>query len=353
MMRAWLGQVMAVFRLEIRKSFLSRRGLWFYLLAALPLVPIGGHALSEKSEAAQRAAYADPGFTPEKFDSIREGMSREELMGILPANQDRRVVTRGSRRHETIRWSDGKIGYQVNLRNGTVVHKRRDEGCDFGEDIRIFTSIFQFFYLRLGIFFGCVFVFMNLFRGELLDKSLHYFFLAPVRREIVVVGKFLAGLAATVTVFGLSTVLQLAVYYSHFSEPVLASYLSADGWRHAAAYVGVTALACLGYGSVFLASGVLLRNPLIPVAGVLLWEGINGLLPTWPRRLSMIYYLRSLCPVEIPITGDVPAPLAMLVLNVDPAGPVVAIGSVLVLALLLVALAARRSRTLEISYAAD
>ena len=42
---------------------------------------------------------------------------------------------------------------------------------------------------------------MNLFRGEVVDRSLHYYFLAPVRREVLVVGKYLSGLIATIALF--------------------------------------------------------------------------------------------------------------------------------------------------------
>ncbi len=53
--------------------------------------------------------------------------------------------------------------------------------------------MFQFFYLRGAIFFGCVGIFSNLFRGEMLEKTLHYYYLTPVRRELLVVGKYLRG----------------------------------------------------------------------------------------------------------------------------------------------------------------
>ena len=55
-------------------------------------------------------------------------------------------------------------------------------------------GMFQFYYLRAGIFFGCVGIFSNLFRGEMLEKTLHYYYLTPLRREVLVTGKYLAGL---------------------------------------------------------------------------------------------------------------------------------------------------------------
>ncbi len=71
---------------------------------------------------------------------------------------------------------------------------RRD---NLGDDSMVFAGVFQFFFLRLAIFFGCLGIFMNLFRGELLDQSLHFYFLAPIRREALMAGKFLAGVLAT------------------------------------------------------------------------------------------------------------------------------------------------------------
>src|SRR5215472_1683993 len=40
---------------------------------------------------------------------------------------------------------------------------------DIGEDTHVFAAVFQFFFLRLSIFFGCVGIFMNLFRGEVME----------------------------------------------------------------------------------------------------------------------------------------------------------------------------------------
>src|SRR5262249_24903805 len=69
--------------------------------------------------------------------------------------------------------------------------------CTLAQDTNILAGIFQLFYLRLGILFGCMGLFTWLFRGEVVEKSLHYYFLAPLRREVLVAGKFLAGVAAS------------------------------------------------------------------------------------------------------------------------------------------------------------
>ena len=60
-----------------------------------------------------------------------------------------------------------------------------------------FALIFQLFILRMATFFGCAAIFTNLIRAEFLDRSLHYYFLVPVRRELIVIGKYLAGVVGT------------------------------------------------------------------------------------------------------------------------------------------------------------
>src|SRR6266852_1054049 len=197
----WIVQTMAVLRLELRKTFFSKRGFWIYLVALAPVVLMTGHSL---------------------------------------------------------------------------VQMKTHRPCDFGLDTNIFATIFQIFFIRLGVFFGCVGIFMNLFRGEVLDKSLHYYFLAPIRREVLLAGKFLAGVIATGLIFTTSELLQIVVFTGSFSPNVRDLYLYQNhGLAHSAAYLGVTALACLGYGAFFLAAGMLFRNPILPAAAILIWEGVN------------------------------------------------------------------------------
>jgi ABC-type transport system involved in multi-copper enzyme maturation permease subunit len=59
-------------------------------------------------------------------------------------------------------------------------------------DTQVLAGIIQLYYFRLGIFFACMGIFTWLFRGEMVQKTLHYQFLSPVRREVLVVGKFVA-----------------------------------------------------------------------------------------------------------------------------------------------------------------
>src|SRR5678816_4572323 len=77
----------------------------------------------------------------------------------------------------------------------------------WGEAKIIYANVFEGLVLRTVVFFGCAWIFMNLFRGEIVDKSLHYYFLAPLRREVLLVGKYISGLVVSSVLFGLSTCL--------------------------------------------------------------------------------------------------------------------------------------------------
>src|SRR5437660_10226547 len=110
--------------------------------------------------------------------------------------------------------------------------------CSLEEDTRILAGIFQLFYLRLGIFFGCMGLFTWLFRGEIVEKSLHYYFLAPVRRELLVLGKYLAGMITAVFFFGLSVLLSFTLMYGHFGPAGKAYVFNGPGLGQLMSYMG-------------------------------------------------------------------------------------------------------------------
>ena len=66
-----------------------------------------------------------------------------------------------------------------------ALHSPMGIHCNLEEDTHIMAVIFQVYYLRLGLFFGCMGLFTWLFRGEIVEKSLHYYFLSPLRREVL------------------------------------------------------------------------------------------------------------------------------------------------------------------------
>jgi hypothetical protein len=216
-------------------------------------------------------------------------------------------------------------------------------------DTEVFAGIFQFFYVRFGIFFGCMGIFTWLFRGEIIEKSLHYYFLAPVKREVLLFGKFIGGLITSIAIFGSSVFASFAIIYGHFGPAGQYYVFNGPGMGQLLAYLGVTALACIGYGSVFLAFSLLMKNPIIPALLVLGWETFNPVLPTLVQRFSITYYLKQLCPVSVPASGL----MALFTVVSEPVSTFTAILGPIVLAGLVLVLAFKLVRRLEISYVAE
>lgn len=217
------------------------------------------------------------------------------------------------------------------------------------DDTRIFAYMFQVFYLRLGILFGCMGLFTWLFRGEIVQKSLHYYFLAPVRREVLVVGKFLAGLVTAGLFFGLSVLLSFSLMYAHVGAADPAYSLHGVGLEQLSAYLGVTLLACLGYGAIFVAVSLFIKNPIIPGVFMLLWETFHPVFPAFLQKFSVMFYLQQMCPVAVPPEGL----LTLFTVIVEPVPAWVAVPGLICLSLLVLVVACWRIRKMEISYLAD
>jgi ABC-type transport system involved in multi-copper enzyme maturation permease subunit len=220
--------------------------------------------------------------------------------------------------------------------------------CTIQGDTAALAVIFQF-YLHGAIFFACMGLFTWLFRGEVVEKSLHYYFLSPVRRELLVLGKFLAGVIASVLTFGFSVLLAFSIMYGHFGAPGRAFVFDGPGLGHLFAYLAVTVLACVGYGAVFLALSLVFKNPILPAAVVFLWESFHVVLPPLLQRFSVMFYLKQLCPVTIPPDGA----LALFTVVAEPVSPWIAVPGVLFLCSLILVFACYRIRRTEISYLAD
>ena len=218
--------------------------------------------------------------------------------------------------------------------------------CSIPSDVVTFAGIFQLYYLRLALFLGCVGVFSNLIRGEVLERTLHYYLLSPVRREVLLVSKYIAGLVISAGLFGVSVSLTFLLLGAHFGQAWQDFLFRGPGMGQLGAYLLVTVLACAGYGAVFMLAGLVIRNPMIPASIVWCWEAANAFLPSVLKKASVIFYLKSLSPVSVPVTG----PLAIVATTTDPAPAYLAIPGLLIVVALLLVLAARRATKLQISY---
>ena len=256
-------------------------------------------------------------------------------------------------RYRRMAYFDGKREAVLDFTDGKLVKKNIHLLLNFEEDRSIFAGIFQHFYLRLAIFFGCLGIFMNLFRGEVLDKTLHFWFLAPARREVLLLGKYSAGLIAASIIFAGGALLCFAVLMGFHDSVGVRAYLGNAGIRHLFWYVTASVMGCIGYGSVFLAAGMLLRNPIIPAAVLLGWESINSFLPEFLQKLSVLHYLQSLCPVPVPLDDTAPGLLRLLLAPAAPASRIGAIAGLILLTAFLLWIASIAVRRMEISYSTE
>ena len=163
-----------------------------------------------------------------------------------------------------------------------------------------YANIFQFFFLRSVLFFVCFAVFTYLVRGEVAERSLHFYLLAPLRRSVFLVGKYLAGVGAAGALALTSVLVQLGFAFLPAATVGGSDYLlGGPGTAHAGAYLLATALAVVGYGAVFVALALAVRNPMLPAAAILGWEWLNPFLPQALQKVSVIHHLQSLCPVPV------------------------------------------------------
>jgi ABC-type transport system involved in multi-copper enzyme maturation permease subunit len=227
-----------------------------------------------------------------------------------------------------------------------VAHPVAASRHSLGDDSTAYAAVFQFFYLRGVIFFGCMGIFNNLFRGEMLEKTLHYYYLTPMRRELLVAGKYLAGLGAALVLFVSSAVAAFLLIGRHFGAAYSDYIWHGPGLGQLGWYALSAALACAGYGAVFLMCGLRYRNPMIPAAVVYVWENLNPFLPSVLKKISVIYYLKGLTPVEVPV----PPPLNIMVVDADSTPAWLAISGLVALTLVLLAYSAFKAREGEISY---
>lgn len=217
---------------------------------------------------------------------------------------------------------------------------------NFGQLSEVYAGVYGGLILRTLVFFGCAWIFMNLFRGEVVDRSLHYYFLAPVRREVLVVGKYLSGLVATIVLFGITTVGSvLILFFGILPSEAARHFFDGPGMAHLFAYLGVTILACIGYGAVFLIVGLFFRNPIIPALMLYGWEWINFLLPPGLKKISVIHYLQSLVPVPMS-----EGPFAVLA---EPTPAWISVPSLILFTAVVLFLAGLHIRRMEISYAGE
>jgi len=217
------------------------------------------------------------------------------------------------------------------------------------EDTNVLAGVVQFYYIRLGVFFGCLGIFSRLIRGEMVERSLHFYLLAPVRREVLLLAKFVSGSISAIFLFGSAIFAAFFLTYAAYGTAGQDYVFHGPGLGQLESYLVIVVLACFGYGAVFLLLSMMFRNP-IPAAMLFLgWEAINPVMPSLLQKISVASYLRHLMPITVPGEGI----FALLTVQTEPVTVWAAVAGLLIFIAAVLAYSCVRIRTLEIRYTTD
>lgn len=354
-------QTWTIARLELRRVFFSKRSFWVYGLALFPVVIFIAAAIGLEYQ--RRSMAREGAITPALMDSVREGERVEAVIERLGKPAWEREWRRQRRERDgeieeelhqrQLRYWDGRRRANLHFQNGILESKYVRELISLDRQRQAYNGVFHYFYLKLAIFFGCLGIFMNLFRGEMLDKTLHFWLLAPARRDVLLAGKYLAGLLAATVIFGAGAALTYAAMLWPLPAAEIRTFFAGPAVEQVLRYSAAALLACLGYGSVFLAAGLLVRNPIVPAVVLMSWEGINGFLPAVLQKISVLYYAQSLCPMPPPVDAGAPAIVRVFLAPAAPASWPVAVFGLCALTAVVLYFAARSVKRLEINYGGD
>jgi ABC-type transport system involved in multi-copper enzyme maturation permease subunit len=222
-------------------------------------------------------------------------------------------------------------------------------GPGMSDDTEILAGVVQLYYVRLGIFFGCLGIFARLIRGEMIERSLHYYLLSPVRREVILLSKFFAGAVSAVALFGTAMIVDFVLMYADYGAAGRDFMLHGPGLGQVEAYLLIVVLACLGYGSIFLLLSLMFRNPMPGAMLLLGWEAINPVMPSLLQKFSVASYLRHLMPVSVPAEGI----FALLTVETEPVSAWVAVLGLVALIMVVLTYTCYRMRRLEIRYTTE
>ena len=158
----------------------------------------------------------------------------------------------------------------------------------------IFGLMIWVFYLRftvpvLGVFYGT-----SLIADEVEDKTITYLFSRPIPRGAVLIGKYLAYLACTVSVV-LPSVVVVWLLVVPMGGSLGANFLDL------VKDLAILAVGLAAYGAVFACVGSALKRPvLIGLFLILGWEPAVLAFPGYLKRFTVGYYVQGLVPHAMP-----------------------------------------------------
>jgi ABC-type transport system involved in multi-copper enzyme maturation permease subunit len=176
------------------------------------------------------------------------------------------------------------IGGSVRLGGGPIV----SGPSVFG--LFIWLLFLRFIIPVLGVFYG-----ISLVADEVEDKTITYLFTRPIARGAIVIGKYMAYLAATVLV-----VLPAVIVLYFLLVPTGGGSL-AEAFPALLKDLALLGVGLAVYGALFAWVGSRFKYPLITgLAFAFGWEQGIMLVPGYLKRLTVSYYIQGLVPHAMP-----------------------------------------------------
>jgi ABC-type transport system involved in multi-copper enzyme maturation permease subunit len=158
----------------------------------------------------------------------------------------------------------------------------------------IFGMMIWFFFVRFTVPVLAVFYGTALIADEVEDKTITYLFTRPIPRGAVLLGKFLAYLACTISVL-LPSVVIVWLLIIPMGGSLGANFIDL------VKDLAIVAIGLCAYGAVFACIGSALKRPvLIGVFLIFGWEPAVLAFPGYLKRLSVGYYVQGLVPHAMP-----------------------------------------------------
>jgi len=163
------------------------------------------------------------------------------------------------------------------------------------EIVKSFQYIFKGAFLHFGVIFAALSFANSVIHEERAEQTLHYLFLQPTRRWVIVIGKYIAFMLMALPCFVISLVLVKFILLLPFGAGGLGAFFSAENISLTLKEIAVMLLAISSFTALFLGLSNLFRNPIVPLM-IYGWEAAVSFLPAVLKQFSITYYLKSMLP---------------------------------------------------------
>lgn len=197
-----------------------------------------------------------------------------------------------------------------------IIHEGYGRQPQISDMNQFMQMAFRLFYIHFVIFFVANIFGFLLLRREVDDRTLHYLFLQPVSKTLVILSKFVAFIIVTWIFLSATFLLMYVIMFIPYGIGVMSKDLFESGRAVSLieeCFVMLVALAL--YGSISMVMGTIFKTAWYGVI-FYMWETALPYLPSTFKFFTISHYLQAITPERgaIPphmfeLYGEMPGPL--------------------------------------------